>query len=753
MSEAAGISRTYRRIMFVIAPYMDAVKTLGGSPTSEEVFFPPLQFGSMGTVLRQEGYEVLVVTKPHGPWDDVAAALESFRPDVVGLSCYTYTYKSNLDAARLVKYLLPETLVVFGGHHICYENDTRILASHSEVDILVVGEGEVTVVEMMNRLNQGQGLRGVNGVTFREGSEIVRNGPRTFVKSLTVFPRIDYTLMDMSKIPSYYDRPPSEYIYFGKRFDIPKFARAFPLVISRGCVGKCKFCSAPRAYKSFRTRDPEQVLDEMEHLYEHYGLDYFHISSPTFPQHPKKDKQLLQGILDRGLKIRWSSQTRGDWLDEEFMDLMRQSGCMNINFGVETGSSELIEILGKRRDVGKLKRTMIQCAQRGIPVAASFLHNFPGARREDYLQTLDFIWDIAGYGCLAHGHRMWVEINTDIYDMAVAQGRLIGPDYWETPLLRSPRFNAPTMEELRSFVNFILFMRIAFHYRQIGRYLDGRELAVYEAGDKWRGRFLVELLLTVRKQGPLLVYASREFEEYLRQTLLPAELARLDLRHTAQVACDGLVGKVLVADASEAGILLGLLAQRGPDATLVLRSKDYPRGGLNPRGEDIEKGVWDYETDDLIDIQLPDLGRAMSGLQPKTVGLLVGARRGLVEAVEEVRRVFPGARVRLVSPRRFLAVVAQDTGLRGSVALVIEDEEFPARTLPAEAAGLLSKEGFDLLVVHSEARRHRDLRREFAFCQMNLGGVPVLGHSTDAQWFVLGWPPIDDTWFHYRLRA
>ena len=288
--------QSVQRVMLVIPPYLEAVSTLGGSPTSEQVVFPPLQLGYLGTHLQKHGYEIRIVCLPAGPWDDIADQLQEFSPDLVGFTCYSYTYKSAVDGANLVKYLLPNAKVAFGGHHICRDNAEDMLKLHPVIDFLIIGEGEDSLLQSVNALNGSGDFSKIDGVAFRRNSHVVFNEKRMVETDIDKFD-IDYSLMDMTRLPSYYDRPDSEYTYIGKRFDVPPRTRMALLITSRGCVGKCKFCSAPRAFQMYRNRDPELILDELQYLHENYGFNYFHFSSATFPSTRSRTKKCFRELL------------------------------------------------------------------------------------------------------------------------------------------------------------------------------------------------------------------------------------------------------------------------------------------------------------------------------------------------------------------------------------------------------------------------------------------------------------------------
>lgn len=748
MSEQ-GNPKPIQRVMLLIPPYMDAVSTLGGSPTSEQVVFPPLQLGYLGTHLQKHGYEIKISCLPAGPWDTITRELEEFSPDLVGMTCYSYTYKSATDAANLVKYLLPDAKVVFGGHHVCKDNASDILRNHPNVDYLIIGEGEHSMLGLVETVNSGGDLEAVNGVVFRRDGEACFAPKRKVETKIDKFD-IDYTLMDLTRLPSYYDRPDSEYTYIGKRFGVPERTRMSLLITSRGCVGKCKFCSAPRAFQMYRNRDPELILDELQHLHEEYGFNYFHFSSATFPQQKSKDKKMLQGIIDRNLDIYWSAQSRGDDFDPELIGLIRDSGCINMNFGVESGSNDLMHVLGKNRDNRKLKQTMIECAKAGIPVAGSFLHNFPGSTREHYLGTVEFIWDMAGYGCFAHGHRMWIEINTDLYDIAIEQGCIANHNYWETPLLRSPRFNAPTQEELHSFVMFILFMRMAFHLRQFGDFIETRPLTIVEKDNPWRCRLMIELARVGYKKREIDVYADEAVESSLREVLLEEELKDIVFHPYSAALSPDISPKVLFADAREAERLDAFDAMSSRPATVKIRFDDYPRGGLSAKGESIEKGVWDYETDDLVDIDLyrpeQETGAA------KRIGVVIEDSHDLVERIDRIRSHYPDAELRILTLDQYLPHVAQHLKMRDKVDFVLRQASFCEDIVRDRDKAMLEGLEYDLMIVLGKHGRHHKYRQAVSFLRRFFPDNNVLG-LCGGRWFIISWLPINETWYHFRLRS
>ena len=296
-------------------------------------------------------------------------------------------------------------------------------------------------------------------------------------------------------------------------------------------------------------------------------------------------------------------------------------------------------------------------------------------------------------------------------------------------------------------------MRLSFHMRQFGDYINGRKVLVFEKSDPWNCRFMIELLRIGYGKTDIPVYADEQIIDYLRETMLEEELADVLFYPYREGLDQTLPVDVLMADARQVKFLDQAGSMESRKATLKIRFEDYPRGGLSPKGESIEKGVWDYETDDLVDIELHRVDEDVA--KPARIGVLVDSSIGLEKSMAAIEHHFPNADIRLLSRDIFLPHVTQHLNMHDKVDFVLRAEVFGEDTVNQGDLEKLTGLNYDLMVVVGSSGRHRDYRHVVSFLRRFFPDNKAVGLTEDNNervWFIVSWLPIDKTWYHFRLR-
>ena len=342
----------------------------------------PLGLLAIGSVLKRAGHRVRVLDLriSDDPDRDLKETLEQFQPDAVGIGVMTIESKYGfIDAAR-VKAIMPEVPVILGGPHCKHE--PQYILNHKQVDIMVVGEGDVTVVELIDAMAHNRPLDTVAGIAFRRDGEYVTTAPRPIIRNLDDFPQ-EYDLIDLEA-------------YFNFKcsmdfFPVYRSPRFIPLVTSRGCPFKCTYCHDIFA-KSIQYRSPEVVVDEMELLVKQYGIEEFHIVDDTFNLNMKRAKRIMDMIVERGLKVHLSfpNGLRADFFDEELIGKMSKAGAYRLALGIESGSQRIQDMIKKDLDIAILPGVVKQLTKSRISVHGFFMLGFPTETREEMEGTIDF---------------------------------------------------------------------------------------------------------------------------------------------------------------------------------------------------------------------------------------------------------------------------------------------------------------------------------------------------------------------------
>jgi len=337
---------------------------------------PLIGLAYMAAVLEKNGYEVTVVDCPplRMTHEGLKQEIVRLKPDIVGITSVTVTFSSAVQAARVIKESYPRALIVLGGPHVTVM-DKQTLNEQPETDIVVRGEGEQTMLELVDLMSKSnpKNLDEVAGITFRKNGQIIRTPNRPFIQNLDQLP-----------YPAYKFFPLRKYRLFGKLI--------LPIISSRGCPFRCTFCLAPRmAGKKFRARSPKNVVDELEWSRDTYEPNAFTFHDETFTHDKKRVFEICEEMKNRNISLPWDCSTRVDQVSKEILAKMRDANCQLVSFGVESGSQRILNAMRKGTTVEQNGRAIMWAKDVGLSVAISVIIGYPGETMDTLEQTLDFI--------------------------------------------------------------------------------------------------------------------------------------------------------------------------------------------------------------------------------------------------------------------------------------------------------------------------------------------------------------------------
>jgi len=338
----------------------------------QEIAAPPIGIYYVGAVLRAHAHEVQIFNgfERAGQQKAVARELAAWGPRVVGFSVLHANRWGALEIAAEVRKVLPRAAVVFGGigagmlwHHL--------LAHFAQVDAVVVGEGEQTFLALVQALERdGRLPSDLPGLALRRGGRPVFNGPAAPIQRLDDLP------------------DPASYFTFQH------------LVMTRGCPGRCTFCGSPRFWgRRVRFHSPAYIADQIQRLYDR-GQRYFFFSDDTFTLSRRRVIALCREILDRGLAITWQAISKVNTVDAETLAWMRRAGCIQISYGVESGSEDIRTLLCKDIDQDQVRRAFALTVGAGILARAYFIYGSPGESAATIQATLDLMEEIQPLGAI-----------------------------------------------------------------------------------------------------------------------------------------------------------------------------------------------------------------------------------------------------------------------------------------------------------------------------------------------------------------
>lgn len=345
-------------------------------------FWPNIEHGYIAAVLRQRGIGVqLLDANAKGlTYAQMMSAVSSFAPDVVLLLSITATLQEDLAAGDHIRGLLPASRVIYWGTHATVRPEDYLRASG---DLLIRREPEMAAVELCEFFrSEGLGAlqipETIPGVSYRDSSGVHHTPDRPFLTDLEA---MSHPAHDLMGVGSYL---------------ATDIHRPFALIkTSRGCPNQCVFCTAQTFHGNrWRPRDVTSVLDEVQAIVKGYGIHDFFFQSDVFSKSSSWTAQLCQGLLDRGLKIRWFANSRVDCHDEATLALMKRSGCRLLAFGVESGSDTVLKAIKKGATCAQAVETLAACKKAGIPSLTYWVFGLPGETAETVRETLRFIKEV-----------------------------------------------------------------------------------------------------------------------------------------------------------------------------------------------------------------------------------------------------------------------------------------------------------------------------------------------------------------------
>jgi len=360
---------------------------------------PPIGLAYVAGAVAAHGYDVRMIDglgeapqrftyfkdlgiKRNGIVDEEIIARIPTESRVIGITCmFSYDWPFVRTLIEAIRARFPEVPIVIGGEHAT-AMPGFVLTDCPAVDVVVRGEGEETICELLDTLVAGGDLAGVPGITYRDGGDAVATAARRRIRALDAIPRPRWDLI-----------PIDNYLDHGFGFGVSR-GRHMPIIATRGCPYQCTFCSNPAMWTTaWKPRDPDAVLDEVEDYLVRYRATNIDFYDLTLIVDPRWLKRFARGITERGLTFTWQlpSGTRSEAIDAEVATLLYQTGCRNLNLAPESGSPRMLRIIKKKVSLPRLLVTTRQCLDAGLNVKVNLIVGFPRER----------LWDLAQTGWLA----------------------------------------------------------------------------------------------------------------------------------------------------------------------------------------------------------------------------------------------------------------------------------------------------------------------------------------------------------------
>ncbi len=369
----------------------------------EEAPSPPLGICYVAASFEAAGAEVRIfdyIVRGYTP-EKFTNELDAFEPDVVGTNSVTMNFKAAAGILKTAKQHDPSIVTVMGGPHVSFDYENT-LKTYPEIDLIVVGEGEETLKELIPVLHDRDAWPGIKGLAFMTNGELTATGKRGFIQDLDSLP-----------LPARHLLPVSRYQALG-----------FPvsIITSRGCPNRCIFCQGRRMVgMKVRYRSHLRVVDEIEDILS-YGFTRINIADDFFTSNKKRVRLICDEILRRKLNFSWAAFARVDSVSREVLELMKQAGCDMVSYGIESGNPEMLKRIRKGITLDQARNAVAICKEVGMGVFLSFMVGLPGETVQTLRDTRAFAEELDvpfGYHFLAPlpGTTLWEKM--DQYDVEV----------------------------------------------------------------------------------------------------------------------------------------------------------------------------------------------------------------------------------------------------------------------------------------------------------------------------------------------
>jgi radical SAM superfamily enzyme YgiQ (UPF0313 family) len=345
--------------------------------------------------------------------------------DLIGVgNMFSHNWPLARELLHQIREAFPHTPLLIGG-----ENPTslpELMLRDGPVDVCAMGEGEETLPELIEAFSQGGSLDEVAGIACRRPDGSVHRTPRR--QRIRDIDDIPWPAWDLFDIEAYTRH------HYTSGLQVEKDLSSVPILATRGCPYECTFCTSPNMWtRTYVTRDPKDVVDEMEYYVREYGARNFPFQDLTAILHKDWILRFCRELIDRGLAVHWQlpSGTRSEAVDEQVAPLLMQSGMAHMAYAPEAGSRRIRKAVKKRVVAERFYESVRATIKAGLHVQAFFVMGFPEEERRDLRETLKMLAKLAWMGVkdAAVSHYMPYP-GSEMYDRLVARGKVDTSDRW-----------------------------------------------------------------------------------------------------------------------------------------------------------------------------------------------------------------------------------------------------------------------------------------------------------------------------------
>jgi len=394
-----------KKIIFVNPPlsFTRRYGSLGYAGGNE----PPVGLCYLAGTVRKKGFDTAIVDAQATGLNlnQTISLIMSYRPAYVGITAATMAIKSAYELASGIKEMDPAIKIIMGGCHVS-SLPKETLEEYGSFDMGVIGEGEDTIVELMQALNRDEDLSAVKGIVSRRDKDILLSPPRNRIKDLDSLP---YPAFDLLPDIKKFYRLPAQSLA-GRR--------GFSLISSRGCFGKCLFCDKKVFGDRVTIHSAEYITEMACILNKDYGITDIMFEDDNFMVSKERLESIACLFKKRQLKVKWSALARIDSVNGESLRIAKSGGCWQISYGIESGCQRILDLYEKGITISQIKNAIALTKKAGLKIKCFFMWGNPSEDKNSLLDTSEFIKGLGiddvsiTFFTPYHGSRIWKDIRS-----------------------------------------------------------------------------------------------------------------------------------------------------------------------------------------------------------------------------------------------------------------------------------------------------------------------------------------------------
>jgi len=391
-----------------------------------KISFFPVGLAYIASSIRSAGYEVTIYNQDvyHYPEEHLTQFLDDNTFDVIGVgACGGYfQYRKIMSITNAIAKSKHTHFVVIGGHLVSSEPEYFLRKFHCNA--ICIGEGEKTIVDLLDALQKGKSLKEVQGIAFLENDIFVQTEHRPLIQDLDEIPEPAYDLF-----------PIDHYALFPAA-NAKSTDRFMSVLSGRGCIFTCNFCY--RMDKGFRPRSGESILREIANLQKKYNITYIDFCDELLMSSEKRTLELCKSFLDSNLKFRWRCNGRLNFAKPEILEYMKKSGCVFINYGIESVDDSALRKMGKALTVKQIITGIENTLTVGISPGLNIIFGNIGENQECLDKDLEFLLKYDDHAQLRTIRPVTPYPGSPLYDYAVKNGFIKNcEDFYENKHINS----------------------------------------------------------------------------------------------------------------------------------------------------------------------------------------------------------------------------------------------------------------------------------------------------------------------------